>query len=356
MPETVTRMKTVDAMKGMGIICIVMGHVFPVCLMTQWIYAFHVPFFFLISGLTYRYTENKRSFYSVKFFRLLVPYFIFSLISIVLYQIMAKVIPIESDEGILSNMLEMFYANSNHGRMAWNRPLWFLPCLFVTIVVMDGFESVLSKVAPERSTICRCVFIEAAWGLGLYLNTVVNVYLPWHLESACILVGFSELGCLLRPYVQQAESVSKSPRIAPVIIAVLLGIVFSGMNGWTDIRSHVLGKTPVFFIVTSACFSFALYSFAGAIRNCCWIRYLGIHSIGIMLMHKFPIMFFREIVPGCDALLDAPNSIPGLLCCTAVSAVTIILCLAAERILLFIFPLALGYRRKTVKIIKERMK
>ena len=69
-----------DILKGIGIILVVMGHVTHDMPLKNWIYAFHMPLFFLLSGIFFKPTfENWKK--SSK--RLLIPYIFFAIVSFV---------------------------------------------------------------------------------------------------------------------------------------------------------------------------------------------------------------------------------------------------------------------------------
>ena len=62
-----------DIAKGIGIILIAAGHIFPISMGNQWLCAFHVPLFFVISGFTYNPSGDPGKFLQRKFSRLMIP-------------------------------------------------------------------------------------------------------------------------------------------------------------------------------------------------------------------------------------------------------------------------------------------
>ena len=72
------------------------------------------------------------------------------------------------------------------------------------------------------------------------------------------------------------------------------------------------------------------------------VSYVGGHTFVILLLHKFPLLVFRYLCPGIGPRLLA-GSVPLAL---AATAVTLALCLAAEKPLARICPALLGRRRK----------
>lgn len=80
----------IDAAKALGILFIVLGHVLKDGDFRRFIYSFHVPLFFFLSGLTYSTSKSRYDYIKRKFKTLLLPYAVFSMISIAIYQLLAK--------------------------------------------------------------------------------------------------------------------------------------------------------------------------------------------------------------------------------------------------------------------------
>ena len=80
------RIVWIDIAKGFGIICIVLGHVLKSGLLRQVFYAFSVPFFFILVGITYKYKSDAVEFYKGKLKRIIIPYFSFAMVSIIIFK------------------------------------------------------------------------------------------------------------------------------------------------------------------------------------------------------------------------------------------------------------------------------
>ena len=150
--EQTKRITYIDAAKGLGIVLIVFGHIASNDALRQYIYSFHVPVFFFLSGMTYRLKEDLAGTWKKRMSRLYLPYLIFSLISILLFCLMGKMAASRLqvnlvDGNIGSYLAGMLYANSRTGYMKWNTPLWFIPCLLATYLIADVIEMAVRKAA-----------------------------------------------------------------------------------------------------------------------------------------------------------------------------------------------------------------
>lgn len=346
-----TRVSAIDVAKGIGIICIVLGHVLPHSFVYSLLYAFHVPLFFVLSGLTYHHAENLRGFLVDKIRRILVPYASFALISIVLYRLMPLILNTPVEEArLLPNILGMLYANTNTGWMAWNRPLWFLPCLFAVLVLVHLAETLLRRLPAKRRQLLRGCIVAAALALGAWLNKIPGLYLPFQLESAVLLTAFAELGVILREgglvnLMKSAQSLRRWRAFAWAVPLAVIALLISRYNGHVDIRAHMLGRSaPLMFL--ASCGFIAVVLGLSVCFSCCGIlQRLGRSSLSILLMHKFPILFFQMVLPLTRRLLSSWDTLAGFLCGLAVTALTLLLCLLAEKLLVLLCPAVLGKRK-----------
>ena len=108
------RKNWVDTAKAIGIFCIVLGHTLQDRngMFRQFLFAFHVPLFFFLSGVTYRCYGKFSEFVVKRAKSILVPYVLFSLISIAIYQVMSKFISLGEISSTMDCIKEMIYANA----------------------------------------------------------------------------------------------------------------------------------------------------------------------------------------------------------------------------------------------------
>lgn len=81
----------IDIVKFFGIVAIVWGHTVSVGDVQQYLYSFHVPLFFFVVGLFF--ASPKLSFFrftAKKAKDLLVPYFLFAIISILIFSVLGR--------------------------------------------------------------------------------------------------------------------------------------------------------------------------------------------------------------------------------------------------------------------------
>ena len=117
-----------DLAKGIGIILVVLGHLEFISMpLRYFIVSFHMPMFFMISGMLIQITnEEKRDMKTIlkrKFNRMMVPYISFSILYFFIEIIYFKLTGLSSWETIFDNV---FQSLCLHGVSV----LWFLPAIF----------------------------------------------------------------------------------------------------------------------------------------------------------------------------------------------------------------------------------
>jgi fucose 4-O-acetylase-like acetyltransferase len=133
------RIVSIDIAKGIGILLVVLAHnglqtIFP--FLHQFIYAFHMPLFFFLSGMFFKPETGFVELLKKRFNSLLLPYF-FTIFLIYFFEIfLGKMgLPIA-----WSRIVKAFYGNGFF--LDWVA-MWFLPALFVMNLVAFVFYRLL---------------------------------------------------------------------------------------------------------------------------------------------------------------------------------------------------------------------
>lgn len=126
--EKVKRLDYVDVCKWLGISLVIFGHMKMPNEVLQWIYAFHMPLFFVLSGYTYRAQRIDKEFLMKKIKTIYVPFLLFALIFC---------------RGEMSSWAYIAYGSRNALDMAGTYTvLWFLPCFFAAVLVFSSLMNI----------------------------------------------------------------------------------------------------------------------------------------------------------------------------------------------------------------------
>lgn len=349
------RCSWLDIAKGVGIIFIVIGHVLRDGIIRTYIYSFHVPLFFMLMGFTFK-CENIKSFSRKKFFRNLVPYYFWSILSIIIYLIMITLFSLDSDGGstsFLMNFLGMIYANSRNGLMRWNLPLWFIPCMIgvsycVLLLEKCIFFNGKYNLMPKNRLYVRIFLIVLFAIIGSSLPYVCNVYLPFQFESGIYMISFFESGILLKEI--EFEKIVRNLKSVKLILFCLFSLtcafILININGFAEVREYNYGNYFGLFFLTSMLICIVILIITIMWNKCKLIENIGMHTFSILLTHKFPILFFQKIMLGTKYLLSNPNTFAGVFCAVIVTTITIIMCLVITHIISKTCPVLIGEFKK----------
>lgn len=174
----------INVCRGIGIILVVIGHLdFPKPII-NYIYAFHMPLFFFLSGYVFSPNKPFINYIKSRFNSLIIPYIYFSIISIALFYFLF-------DYNLIQMIKEFILSRRNY--ISYNVSLWFLTTLFITQIVFYGFKKYINN---------DFVLLFLLFGLWYFIGTakyfVKQHYLPWTFEAGMYYMIYYCIGNLLR--------------------------------------------------------------------------------------------------------------------------------------------------------------
>lgn len=218
------RDKLIDVARGIGILLVVFAHIFEGTI-TDFIYLFHMPLFFYLSGATFSFSKNKFDIRK-RMKTLLIPYMFFSLISFFYWwKVESHFRPIRHSSifdgkmGELSIPLQQFiniFVSVSKGKaFLYNSPLWFLTCLFTSIVIY----SIIKKYSGRYSFVFCCL------GAALFFCLEEqNLRLPWCFELALTTLPLLWLGDMTYKRIE-SSSISEASLISIISLIISFTIV-----------------------------------------------------------------------------------------------------------------------------------
>lgn len=277
---TSTRIDWVDSLKGFGMLLVVLSHTAIDHDTNRILYAFHMPLFFLISGLLFsphKY-DSLRALAKKRTQTLLVPYVFYALGSWVLWANVARHYGADADSGlsVLTPLLGIVYSVGSENWLVPNCPLWFLTCLFVT-------ECIYWTLHRITSSKFQCGLLMIACGaLGNVLSNHLAIRLPWGMDVAFTAVTFYGAGHLLKPFIFECMSSTLfSPlKVATVVVVGAFGVAIA--DGQVDMSRNILGNGALSFYVPAV---------SGIVSSFALIRLLGsMHVLSFVGRNTLPIL------------------------------------------------------------------
>ena len=231
----------------------------------------------------------------------------------------------------------MLYANNKTGAMRWNSPLWYIPMSFAMSApaFFAAKEKRIKYVAIQflvSVVIAYCVYL-----------TGPAVVFPFQIETVLCSFPLLLLGRLLHmAYYGRFFRLDRRVRLAVSVLLVLVGTMLRFQNTRVTVGGDIYGN--YFIFLPSAGMTAAGFILLASLKQegIPALSYVGRNTLGILLMHKFPVMFVIVLFPFAQRFLTSYPVIMSLL----LAVVTIVLCLAADRIICLVAPWAVGKQTK----------
>ena len=247
------RIDYIDYAKALGMLTIIWGHTKLTGISNEFVYAFHIPLFFFLSGMVFnrdRY-DGFRSFFIRKVKTLLYPYLIFSVVTWAFWASYSYIThaPVKS---YWMPLLQTFVAQGSGGFLEHNVPLWFVTCLFV----VEMLYWLISKLKDWQNIVVSILCAVVGYLLVYRCKFWDFRLLPWSIESALMAMPFFALGNLLVKRVSH-ENIIKSIHdhkwicLGGMLVGFTLTAIIGHHNGVVSMGHSRLGSNPLVFYVTA---------------------------------------------------------------------------------------------------------
>lgn len=291
------RYNWIDVMKGIGIIVVVIGHIFGGYL-KDFIFLFHMPLFFFISGYLYKNKINQKQYFKDKFISLGIPYisFLFLIYPASNWDNYSKINSIEFLIFIIKPIIG--------GRFLINYTgvFWFITCFFVLQILMNYFIIKFNQVT--------LFFVITFLLLLSYLNSMIfpNFWLPGNINVALAAAPFFYVGYLIK------INKVKFNKLIILILSIIVIVSLFHLSNTYDMKMAIYG-VPIITFLSSLILIFQIKILSKMIIKLGYISVpfidLGKASMIIMYLH-LPLQFFcfyfiseNQILRFCFALFGS---------------------------------------------------
>ena len=225
---------SIDIMKGIGILCMVMAHVYYGRYFDHLVHAFHMPLFFFASGyLTQKLKCNRIDFFR-KFKKVMIPYYFWGVLIITIDSFFKNISWTKSIYHLLwENSSDLYDAG----------PLWFLSAYYISGLI---FNIIMVNVKNKYLSYITIIIISL---FGITVNTILGSRLPMSLDVAMVSSGFWLTGYFIKNHKEQ-------PYIGIIhnmkwylifcLSIVICGLIF--VNGYVNLRLNEYSNIILFWI------------------------------------------------------------------------------------------------------------
>lgn len=309
------RLDYIDMAKGIGVLLVLIGHmqgdpfysyspyIQPLCV---FIFSFHMPFFFILSGILMAIkNDDRKSLPEIakrRFRGIMVPYYWFSLfllIYVLYYVFITNTVPLSGF------FLNLWYVISGYGMNV----LWFLPALYLGellfIYLRQKFPEVKKNIVVLVVS-CAVIFVISYLLTKVNMDVVINkrirefitVLLRPIIVSGFIGIGFyARKLCesnaklekfLITPATNDKGVVIGKIRAYYIAIGLVLMVIcrlFMGVNNGIDVRTLVF-RNIFFFFVCALSGSFGLILICKGLKRSKILCFYGTGSLIFMATHN----------------------------------------------------------------------
>lgn len=333
-----SRVTYIDLAKAIGIYLVILGHVVNVGTPVKTIlYTFHMPLFFILSGMTYKWSSNN-SWQTIKerltrnASVLLIPYLLFALIYSKL---------------TFPNLAYIGYSSWKTLRMAGSlSSLWFLMALFMSHVYLLVIFKLLPK-KHEANTLVLVIIAIALLAIGVLLPYGGKYGYPWMVNVAFVGSAFMVFGMLFRKGVNKLVGLKLAWRWSVLIVVMVFFILMIPVNHPSPsyvLMADGLYGNALYFTLTALLGSAVVILFSqitdSMFSRMSFVLWVGKNTLGIFLIHKFIVGGAQTIISNSG--LDYNNV---AIACTTSVIVLLVSCVVVILINKFI-PFLLHYEKR----------
>jgi fucose 4-O-acetylase-like acetyltransferase len=344
------RINWADTAKALGMYLVFCGHLLErdtvgdtwLSDTTRLIYAFHMPFFFILAGYFYR--EQK-----VRFGSLLVQKIKTRLVPAVFFDVLTLPFWQHPYTWGITNVdpenvhLHLWLLARGVPNLNW--PCWFLVCLFVAEMLASEIIPVLTTRLRQLAAIV-VIYIAGRMLTDNYDATAVTLGISspwWFAQEAVVALSFYLAGVFLK---QQAGILLPGKRLSWLLLLAALPVyLYSGLTNFAT-GGHVNMSSAghgswLLFPLGAIAGSLILIHLSAALPLTALLRYIGNNTLPLLGLNGFLLHFFNGFI--YDACRQIAPEGAGLLVVLALAAaLSLLACLPLVYLLDKAVPFLIG--------------
>lgn len=267
----------IDVSKGICILLMIVGHTIKFGMLRTFIFSFHMPLFFILSGYTFKEKVKINVCIKKSFKRLIIPYIITCVIMFPLVCINALTLNELSIQEILKFSLACIYANGAVHTVPIDAigAIWFLVCLFFARI----FFNIFMNFTIEMNKYIKFILISIISTIGIVIGKIVE--LPGSIDIALSTLIFMYIGFLLKTKQYKINTISIICLVAVWITQIFIGGIELASRRYFKFPLCIIGAIAGSIIVFILSSKIKQYHYLN--KYLCWC---GENSLTILCVHK----------------------------------------------------------------------
>ena len=284
------RLFWLDNLKVFGIFLVILGHFTPnyrETFSSQWLYQFHMPLFFMISGYLSKAYDKPLSLEVVKIFkRLIVPYFLLVLIGWVIEYTLNVTMAMETTSFTYGWWRTLIGIPT--GRV---NSMWFVYVLFF----LKLLDLILKKIIKSFSLSTKTIVI-----IFLFIITIIvsipEIKIPRPINWILASYPFLLVGKVLRCYDYLLDKMSNISRLFLTVSLLTVPVLGIKSNGFVDLYSLTFGNSVYLYYIIGIFASIGMFClfrlFVDSSNK--FIKAISDGTIMIIAFHKIVLYFLSD--------------------------------------------------------------
>ena len=226
------RIEYIDVAKFLGMVLVIFTHAFKECHFVAFIFAFHLPLFFFLSGMTLKVDNvSFGDFLVKKLKRYIVPMFGLGLLGVLFEHLVKYILNIDFNwDSVLIGVGRIINQTRTFA-------IWFLPSLFFSNLMVFGLHRL-----SRGNVFLTGLLTLPVLGVGIIFNLYHNISFVWNFDAALFGLPFSYFGFLLRhPKMERVYAFLTGKRLVALGIGVALLVVtyYISVYNYETYRVHL---------------------------------------------------------------------------------------------------------------------
>ena len=379
------RVAWLDAAKLLGIFLVILGHIqiknYGFFSPRDFIFVFHMPLFFFLSGLTQKnlsFKENLKD--GVR--KLLIPYVVFYFLTWSWWFVVAclrhpELYPDVFRDGIVKPFLGLFIADGYNTKISvmQNTPLWFLVGLFWCKML---FSLVQTKAEnPQKANLVFSVFLLfLGFVLGYFgiprevtvfkfgiETTIITITVPFSLGTLTLSYVWFFAGTQMKEkfFTNETKNFPKSKRFVLLLLFLLLTVAICFFNNKLDSTHNIsinrwkYGNDVFLYLLGAVCGMIFVYELSVLISPLPkFFGFLGRNTITILAFHYLArewIRIFLKYIFHYELVSTEENPF-GIGTALFLAVISLLLCAVPSFIFEKWFPFVLGRKKREGKSVQ----
>ena len=289
MPSLSKRNDSIDFLKGIAIFLVVLAH----CWILDreiffFIYSFHMPLFFCISGYLFSTRKKFKDFFISKVKTLIVPYILFFIFSFVVS------VTILHREITIVEGFKYFFLGGKFCANVCNWPLWYLQLFFIASCIFYFIAKI--KYFVIRIIIMAVLFASSMPIQQFCNRTFENGFVPFAFNALYPALFFMLVAFEFRRIKYKLIPMVQGVNLKPLVSIVSFGLFVLGVILAAGNSDQIISLKSYTFLI----YSLMILQFVVLITQNChnkYIVYMGRNSLVILGIHRVLLFICAEILP-----------------------------------------------------------